>query len=141
MASILQTEDLLPTFLQAQSLLALEDSKLPTATLATAFVVSQTTHVAFACARGCDVRVAPSASHPSSRPWGCGKGGGKGTHYNNSWRMQPKAMEPSVERLLLDVASVQSRDSGYSPGLPHFPGATHANFAAASSSAWLRQRP
>lgn len=41
MASILKTKDPLPTFLQAQSLLALEESELPAATSATALVATR----------------------------------------------------------------------------------------------------
>ena len=89
MASILKTKTPLPSFLEAQSLLALEESELPVSTSTTAFTAPRGASAPprapppMAALAAAPAAPAPSSSRPPSRPWGRGRGKGRG---NNSWR-------------------------------------------------------
>jgi hypothetical protein len=119
-------KDSLSTFLQAQSLLALEESELPVATSATAFVMPRTAPAAtYVHVPSATTSAVPSASGPSSRPWGHGKGRGKGAHYNNSWRGLRSWNNPWSGSFHMWPQS-SSGILGARPGQPSFLGTTHA---------------
>ena len=86
MASILKTKTPLPSFHEAQSLLAFEESELPASTSAAVLTAPRGTPAPpRALALTAAAFAAPPASpapRPPSRPWGCGKGEGRG---NNTW--------------------------------------------------------
>lgn len=81
-ASILKTKTPLPSFLEAQSLVALEESKLPASTSVATFNrprgAPMTPCPTAPAPTTLAAPPAPSTSHPPSHPWGCIKSKGRG---------------------------------------------------------------